>query len=278
MKKAWYIIASRKQDELELLLDRMGVEYFNPTGLQARVTRQRLQLQERNVMGGYVFAHLDISQHYYYLKHNEMFYGNVIAVLGMDNGFVATEDEEIVEWRKISAAVSVPLRLRFTKGKYRITNKDLRNARIIHYYRRKLSATIEVIVAGKIRRMMVAAYDVGNRCAAAVELAAIYKEAQHLLRPGTGSSRRKHEIAAFLESVRQDTTGALAELERSRLKAHILKKSILDDPRKYLESLRKSAKYRMVSYGRWRIAPFCSEWLYVVRYNLAFSQRFPIAG
>lgn len=279
MSKAWYIIASRKQDELELLLDRKAIDYFNPTCLQARTTRQKLQLQEQNIMGGYVFAYLDLSQEYYYLKHNEMFYGNVIAILGMDNGIAGTVDEdEVVEWRQLAAAVSVPLRLRFSKGKYRITNKGLHNARIVHYYRRKLSASIEIMVAGKIRKLMVAAYDVGNRSAAAVELAAIYKKSQHLLTSGTGSRQRKRRIAAFLESVRQDTTNAIAELERTRLKSHRITMMIVDNPRQYLNDLKRSAKYRMVSYGRWRIAPFSSDWLYVTRHNFAFAQRFPIAG
>ncbi|MFT9075944.1 hypothetical protein [Ethanoligenens sp.] len=280
MSKAWYIIASRKQDELELLLDRKDIDYFNPTGIQARTTRQKLQLQEQNIMGGYVFAYLDISQEYYYLKHNEMFYGNVIAILGMDNGIAGTVDEnEVIEWRQLAAVVSVPLRLRFIKGKYCITNKGLHNTRIVHYYRRKLSALIEVMVAGKIRKLMVAAYDVGNRSAAALELASIYKNSLYLLKSGTGSRfQRKRRIAAFLETVRENTTNIIAELEKSRLKSHRITMMIVDNPKQYLKDLRRSAKYRMVSYGRWRIAPFNSDWLYVTRHNFAFAQRFPVAG
>lgn len=171
--KEWFIVSAYDIKELVLLLDRMGAEYVSPTCLRTTISREKLRLRSYNLLGGYAFAKLDVEKQYYYLLHNEMFYRNVIDILRIGNSFISAEGE-IDKWKRIAQAISLPLRLYMKNGIYFISNKGLENAYIIHYYRRKLKATIEIPICGKTHRMSIAAFDVGNISPEANELEHIY--------------------------------------------------------------------------------------------------------
>lgn len=248
MKQAWYIIASRKQDELELLLERMGVEFFNPTGLQPRVARQKLQLKQKNIMGGYVFAKLDIEQHYYYLKHNEMFYGNVIAVLGMDNEFAATEDE-INAWKHVADMAMIPLLMKLRNGRFAIAGEEYAGATLIRYYRRKCKAVLEVSICGIKHRITVAAYDKKCRTQAARELAAMHRV---ILRER--ASDAKNRFLNFTKQLKESL-----KLIREKMQP-----APYDGKRHY---------FIMTERG-WRIAPWAQHSFKVLILNDRFKRRF----
>lgn len=238
--KFWYIISAFNMEELELLLQRMGAEYVNPTCLRSFVRRQQLQLKKQNLLGGYLFAKIDVEKDYYTLMHNEMFYHNVIGILRTDADFIRA-DYEVEEWSRVAHTLATPLRLRLVHGHFVIADKNLKDARLVHYYRRKLKATVELTICGKKHRVSIAAYDIGNRSSAAMELAAL----THMERKSM--QRQKRDIHTC-QSVRPE-----------KLIKQIREKMV--SPTTSVKRNRRGSSsvviYTPSCVGEWHLAPWC---------------------
>lgn len=239
--RAWYIISAFNMDELRILLKWMGAEYIEPTCLHTTVRKQQLQVKEQNLLGGYLFAKLDIEKDYYTLMHNEQFYHNVIGVLRTDTDFIRA-DREVDEWKRIARALSTPLRLRLDHGHFVIASKALRDARLIHYYRRKLKATVELTICGQKHKLSIAAYDIGNRSSAAMELAALAHANRKALQEKKRDFHALHELRASetLKKIRETMV-----LRRSPAAKHRRR------------SIPAVVAYTFTSVEAWRIAPWC---------------------
>lgn len=189
--KAWYIISSYNTDELSILLETMGIEYVNPVSLRTEIRHNILKLHEFNMIGGYIFARLDINADYYQIMHNNIFYHNVIGILRTDTQFIQVNEKEVLAWKELSEAVSLPLRLRLKNGHFRVLTKSLTGAKVIRFYRKKLKVTIELPINGRIRRVTVAAYDIGNHSITARTLASIWRKER---KQAKAQSRYQHVI------------------------------------------------------------------------------------
>ena len=172
--EAWYILKAYDLDELAILLDTMGIKYVNPVCLKPQIRKGTLSFHVSNLLGGYLFARLDIARDFYNLIHNEMFPANKVSILQTGSEFVLA-DRAVQIWKQIAEAVSRPLRVRMKNGQYALVGKSLPGAKVVHYERRKLRAKVELKACGSVISFSVAAYDLGNRSVNATSLAKIWR-------------------------------------------------------------------------------------------------------
>lgn len=185
----WYISSFVDKRALRALLEHKGISYSMPTCLQAVMRGQILQVRHKDLLGHYAFVKLEIDRCYYQLMHDKNFPGNIHGILRAGQELATVTADEVDKWNEISAALSQPLRLRKgLDGQFIITNKALKNARLVRFYGRKMKATIKIEIGGSVHNVSgLPAFVVGDRSRAAVKLDMLYKEKKQF----QSSSRKK---------------------------------------------------------------------------------------
>lgn len=190
--EAWYISSFGDKRALRALLEHKGISYSMPTCLQAVMRGQILQVRHKDLLGHYAFVKLEIDRCYYQLMHDKNFPGNIHGILRAGQELATVTADEIDTWNEISAALSQPVRLRKGRdGQLIITNKALKNARLVRFYGRKMKATIKIEIGRSVHSFSgLPAFIVGDRSRAAVKLAKLYKEKEQLQ---SFSRKKRHQ-------------------------------------------------------------------------------------